>query len=167
LVSPEEITTLRELVRHWIEANPDRAVLSVVGFERITGRRRMQTLPAHQAALGLLADVKKATAAVFRRGTPTSRHNRRSCSPACGPSASKHSRTPPRGPPRIAALPLPRHSIASGKRARRCSTSWKGASGNSARVGGTSRGDPCAEGTRPGYDRNRGGARSGRRTLRP
>lgn len=64
VLSPEQVATLRELVGHWIEAHPDRTVVSLVRFEDFTDQRRMPTLAAHEAASGLLADVKKATAAV-------------------------------------------------------------------------------------------------------
>jgi hypothetical protein len=64
ILSPEQIATLRELIGHWISEHPDRTVVSLVRFNDFTDRRRLQALAAREAASGLLADVKKATAAV-------------------------------------------------------------------------------------------------------
>lgn len=64
VLSPEQIATLRELIGHWIAEHPDRTVVSLVRFNDFTDRRRLRALTAHEAASGLLADVKNATAAV-------------------------------------------------------------------------------------------------------
>ncbi len=58
-----QLATLRSLVQQWIEAHPDRTVVSLVRFAEFTDQRRLPTV-ARDAASGLLADVESASAAV-------------------------------------------------------------------------------------------------------
>lgn len=64
VLSEAQIETLHGLVRNWIDAHPDRTVVSLVRFDEFTDQRRQPVGEARAAASGLLADVEKAATAV-------------------------------------------------------------------------------------------------------
>lgn len=64
VLSEEQLTELRSLIAAWIEANPDRTVVSLVRFEEFTEARTLPQQEPRKRALKLLQDIGAATSAV-------------------------------------------------------------------------------------------------------
>lgn len=64
ILKPEQRDTVRGLIDAWIEANPDRMVVSLVRFDEFTDERRTESESRRRLAGNLIIDLDSATSTV-------------------------------------------------------------------------------------------------------